>query len=106
MEPVDSDCGMAGAWRQAREHDGRDIMLDIIWIGFLIRAVADLLYSFGLPTPILLPFARTTGNITDSICMGMLLVGYANKKLNIWCEGWEEDSLENWEDDDYEEEDE
>lgn len=97
---------MAGVWRQAREHDGRDIMLDMIWVGFLIRGVAGLLYSFGLPTPILLPFAGTTGIITDSICMGMLLVGYANKKLNIWCEGWEEDFPEDWEDDDYEEDDE
>lgn len=97
---------MAGVSVQAREHDGRDIMLDMIWIEFLIRVVAGLLYSFGLPTPILLPFAGTTGIITDSICMGMLLVGYANKKWNIWCEGWEEDFMEDWEDDEYEDDDE
>lgn len=97
---------MAGVWRQAREHDGRDIMLDIIWVGFFIRVVAGLLYSFGVPTPIMLPFSGTTGIITDSICMGMLLMGYANKKFNIWCEIWEEDFPEDWEDDDYEEDDE
>jgi hypothetical protein len=97
---------MSGVWVQAREHNGRDIMLDMIWIGFLIRVVAGLLYSFGLPTPILLPFAGTTGIITDSICMGMMLVGYANKKWNIWCEGQEKDFLQNWEDDEYEDDDE
>ena len=99
---------LAGVLVQAREHDGRDIMLDIIWIGFLIRVVTGFLYSFGVPVPILLPFAGTTGIITDSICMGVLLMGYVNKKWNIWCESWEEDFLEDLEleDDEYEEDDE
>ena len=99
---------LAGVLVQAREHDGRDIMLDIIWIGFLIRVVTGFLYSFGVPVPILLPFAGTTGIITDSICMGVLLMGYVNKKWNIWCESWEEDFQEDLEleDDEYEEDDE
>lgn len=102
---------MAGVCRQVKEHDGRDIMLDMIWVGFLLRVIAGLLYSFGLPTPILLPFSGTTGIITDSICMGMLLIGYLNRKLNLWCEIYEfcdlyEDDDEEWEDDEYEEDNE
>lgn len=97
---------LAGVLVQVREHDGRDIMLDMLWVGFLIRVVAGFLYSFGLPIPILLPFSGTTGIITDSVCMGMLLTGYVNKKWNILCESWEEDFLEDWEDDEYEEDDE
>lgn len=97
---------LAGVLVQAREYDGRDIMLETIWIGFLIRVVTGFLYAFGVPVPILLPFAGTTGIITDSICMGVLLMGYVNKKWNIWCESWEEDFLEDWEDDEYEEDDE
>lgn len=93
---------LAGLLVQAREHDGRDIMLDVIWIGFLIRVVTGFLYSFGMPIPILLPFAGTTGIITDSICMGVLLMGYVNKKWNMIVESWEGDSLEDWEDDEYE----
>lgn len=99
---------MAGVCRQAKEHDGRDTMLDMIWVGFLIRVIAGLLYSFGLSIPILLPFSGTTGIITDSICMGMLLMGYLNRKLNLWCDLYEfcglyEDDDKEWEDDEYEE---
>lgn len=72
---------LAGVLIQAREHDGRDIMLDMIWVGFLIRVAAGFLYAFGFPIAILLPFSGTTGIITDSICMGMLLMGYLNRKL-------------------------
>lgn len=72
-------------------------MLDVILVGFFIRVAAGLLYSFGVPTPIMLPFSGTTGIITDPICMGMLPMGYANKKFNIWCEIWEEDFPEDWE---------
>ncbi|MCI5509633.1 MAG: hypothetical protein MR436_04150 [Eubacterium sp.] len=102
---------LAGVLIQAREHDGRDIMLDIIWVGFLIRVISGLLYSFGIPTPILLPFSGTTGIITDSICMGMLLIGYLNRKLKLWCDLYEfcdlyEDDFEDWEDDEYEEDNE
>lgn len=93
---------LAGVLVQAREHDGRDVMLDMIWIGFLIRVGVGFLYSFGVPIPILLPFTGTTGIFTDSICMGVLLMGYVNTKWNIWCESWEEDFLENWEHDEYE----
>lgn len=102
---------LAGVLIQAREHDGRDIMLDMIWVGFLIRVIAGLLYSFGLPTAILLPFSGTAGIITDSICMGMLLMGYLNRKLNLWCGLYEfcdlyEDDFEDWEDNEYEEDNE
>lgn len=102
---------LAGVLIQAREHDGRNIMLDIIWVGFLIRVISGLLYSFGIPTPILLPFSGTTGVITDSICMGMLLIGYLNRKLKLWCDLYEfcdlyEDDFEDWEDDEYEEDNE
>ena len=96
---------LAGVLMQAREHDGRDIMLDMIWVGFLIRVVAGLLYSFGLPTPILLPFSGTTGIITDSICMGMLLMGYLNRKRNEFCDLYEDD-FEDREDEEYEEDNE
>lgn len=94
---------LAGVLVQAREHDGRDIMLDMIWIGLLIRMVTGFLYSFGVPIPILLPFAGTTGIITDSICMGVLLMGYANKKWNMVVESWGKDSMEDCEDDEHEE---
>ncbi|HIY02986.1 MAG TPA: hypothetical protein IAA26_14270 [Candidatus Blautia faecipullorum] len=98
---------LAGVLIQAREHDGRDIMLDMIWVGFLIRVIAGLLYSFGLPTAILLPFSGTTGIITDSICMGILLMGYLNRKRKLWCGLYEfcdlyEDDFEGWEGDEYE----
>ena len=96
---------LAGVLMQAREHDGRDIMLDTIWVGFLIRVIAGLLYSFGLPTPILLPFSGTTGIITDSICMGMLLMGYLNRKRNEFCDLYEDD-FEDREDEEYEEDNE
>lgn len=102
---------LAGVLIQAREHDGRDIMLDMIWVGFLIRVIAGLLYSFGLPIAILLPFSGTTGIITNSICMGILLMGYLNRKLDLWCGLYElcdlyEDDFEDWEDDEHEEDNE
>lgn len=102
---------LAGVLVQAREHDGRDIMLDMIWGGFLIRVVIGFLYSFGAPIPILLPFTSTAGIIADSICMGMLLMGYLNRKLNLWCKLYEycdlyDDYFEDWEDDEYEDDNE
>lgn len=98
---------LAGVLVQAREHDGRDVMLGMIWVGFLIRVIAGLMYSFGLPTAILLPFSGTTGTITDSVCMGVLLMGYLNRKLNLWCGLYEfcdlyEDDFEDWEDNEHE----
>lgn len=102
---------LAGVLIPSRENDGRDIMLDMIWVRFFIRVVAGLLYSFGLPIFILLPFSGTIGIITDSICIGMLFTGYLNRKLNLWCEFYElcdlyDDGFEDWGEDEYEEGDE
>ena len=97
---------LAGVLVQAREHDGRDIMLDMILGGFFLRVIIGFLYSFGVPIPILLPFAGKTGIVTDSICMGMLLLGFVNKKWNDWCDCLENDLLEDLEADGYEEDDE
>ncbi|HIV22448.1 MAG TPA: hypothetical protein IAC80_00775, partial [Candidatus Merdiplasma excrementigallinarum] len=78
----------------------------MIWGGFFLRVIIGFLYSFGVPIPILLPFAGKTGIVTDSICMGMLLLGFVNKKWNDWCDCLENDLLEDLEADGYEEDDE
>lgn len=96
----------AGVLAQTKEHDGRDVMLDVIWVGFLIRVIVGILYSFGLPLNIALPFSGTVSIVTDSICMGVLLMGYINRKWNAWCELYADDDSEHWEDDEYEEDDE
>lgn len=98
---------LAGVLVQAREHDGRDIMLDMIWVGFFIRVAAGLLYAFGAPVPVLLPFSGTAGIITDSICLGMLLMGYLKRKPGMCFNLFEyrdlyEDDSEDWEDDEHE----
>lgn len=101
---------LAGVLVQTKQHDGRDIMLNIIWVGFLIRVLIGFLYSFGAPIPILLPFTGTAGIITDSICMGMLLMGYLNRKLNLFCKlyGYSDlyEDFEEWENDEYEDDNE
>ena len=72
-------------------------MLDMVWVGFLIRVTAGILYSFGVPIPIALPFSGNAGIVTDSICMGFLLMGYINKKFNQWCVLEDDDFPEDWE---------
>ena len=102
---------LAGVLVQAKEHDGRDIMLNMVWVGFLIRVLIGFLYSFGAPIPILLPFTGTAGIITDSICMGILLMGYLNRKLSLSCKLYGycdlyDDDFEGWENDEYEDDNE
>lgn len=50
----------AGVTIQNQQCDGRDIVLQAIWIGLLLRVSGGILYSFGVPIPILLPF---TGSV-------------------------------------------
>lgn len=93
----------AGVVVQNKRHNGRDVLLDIIWLGLFIRVAAGIPYSFGVPIPILLPFTGSVGIIADSICMGMLIMGFIDSKSSEWLGLFEEDFLDDWEEEEYEE---
>lgn len=78
-------------------HDGRDVMLDIVWLNLAIRVVSSLLYSLGLPIPFSQPF--TSGIKEDSLCMGLLIIAYEVDRHRSLYEI-------NWDEDDWDEEDE
>lgn len=90
----------AGVIVQNQRHDGRDIMFQTIWVGLLARVVGGILYSFGSPIPILLPFTGSVGIIADTICIGILILSFLSNKF----EGYFDSIAEEWYDDedDYE----
>ena len=67
---------------QNQQCDGRDIVLQAIGIDLFVRVSGGILYSFGVPIPILLPFTGSVGIIADTICIGILSLsfGFNNSK--------------------------
>lgn len=50
---------------------------------FSIRAIMGLLYSFGFPYPVALPFLGTNGSIMDAMAFALILIGaWENHKIN------------------------
>ena len=98
----------AGVIIQNQQHDGRDIMLQTIWIGLFVRVLGGILYSFGVPIPILLPFTGTVGIIVDTVCSGILILSFVFNKLERYCELIEDkiidEFLEEWDDDEEDDE--
>ena len=88
-----------------KRRDGRDIMLCMAWVSLAIRVAAGILYSFGIPIPILLPFTGRVGIIADSMSMGLLIVSCEGNKYDAWFDAIADKMSEDWEDE-YEEEDE
>ena len=83
---------------QNQRHDGRDIILQTIGVGLFVRIAGGFMYSFGVPLPILLPFTGRIGIITDTMCMGILILSSLSKQ-------WEsivENILEEWDEEDEE----
>ena len=60
--------------------DGRDVILDIVWIGLFIRVVGGFLLSFGIPVPVNLPFASAGSVMADSIYIGILVMAFLENK--------------------------
>lgn len=98
----------AGVIIQNQQHDGRDIMLQTIWIGLFVRVLGGILYSFGVPIPILLPFTGTVGIIVDTVCSGILILSFVFNKLERYSELIEDkiidEFLEEWDDDEEDDE--
>jgi hypothetical protein len=67
--------------RKGKKQRMFDIVLYIAWLSLAIRVVAGILYTFGVPIPILLPFTSTVGIRMDSMAMGILILGYLIETL-------------------------
>ena len=52
---------------------------------FFIRTIMGLMYSFGFPYPIALPFLGLNGSIMDAMAFTLLLIGaWENRKINLF----------------------
>lgn len=90
----------AGVIIQNQRHDGRDIMLQTIWLGLFVRVAGGILYSFGVPIPILLPFTGSVNVITDTICIGILTLSFFSNRFERCFGFMVEKMVENWEEND------
>jgi hypothetical protein len=66
--------------KKSKLPDGRDVILDIVWIGLLIRVVGGFLLSFGIPVPVSLPFSNAGSIMADSIYIGILVMAFWGNK--------------------------
>lgn len=82
-----------------KRKDGLDVAFMIAWLSLAIRVVAGILYSFGVPLPILLPFTGTVGIAADSMSIALILFCCLIRKIDAWLETIEG---EDWDDDDWE----
>ena len=94
----------AGVIIQNQQCDGRDIVLQAIWIGLLLRVSGGILYSFGVPIPILLPFTGSVGVIADTICIGILSLSFGFNKFKWYFDLIEDEIIEEWDDDEEDDE--
>ena len=94
----------AGVTIQNQQCDGRDIVLQAIWIGLLLRVSGGILYSFGVPIPILLPFTGSVGVIADTICIGILSLSFGFNKFKWYFDLIEDEIIEEWDDDEEDDE--
>jgi uncharacterized MAPEG superfamily protein len=85
-----------------KRKDGMDVILCMAWLSLAIRVVAGILYSFGVPLPINLPFTSKIGLIADSMALGLLITGCFTRKADAWLDR----VLYNWDDEDDDEDDE
>lgn len=95
----------AGVIIQNQHHDGRDTMLQTIWVGLFVRMIGGLLYSFGIPLPILLPFTSDVSIFADTICVGILILSVLSNKFKSYFNLMVEEIIADWEEDDDDEED-
>ena len=94
----------AGVIVQNQRHDGRDTILQTILFGLFIRVVGGILYSFGIPIPILLPFTGSVGVATDTICIGILILSFLSSRFEDYSDLIAEEILEDLEEEDDDEE--
>ncbi len=71
----------AGVIIKYQAHDGRDILLQTVWVGFFLRVTCGALCSFGVPIPIMLPFTGDVSLAMDSMCIGILLYNFVFDEL-------------------------
>jgi hypothetical protein len=91
---------------QHKRKDGMDVILCMAWMSLAIRVVAGILYSFGVPLPILLPFTGKIGLIADSMALGLLITGCITRKADAWLDRFLDHVLHNWDDEEDDEDDE
>jgi len=94
----------AGVIVQNQRHDGRDTILQTIWVGLFARVAGGILYSFGVPIPILLPFTGSIGVIADTICIGILILSFLSNRFEEYFYLIAEEILEDWDEEDDDEE--
>lgn len=94
----------AGVIARNQQSDGRDIMLQTIWIGLFARVAGGILYSFGVPIPILLPFTGSIGVVADTICIGILSLSFLANKFDGYIDLIAEKIIDEWDKDDEDDE--